>query len=80
MAKIASINASRYLLPLAEVLVDARHGEYHHFELVTATMRLTDGTEGAGYTCTGGRGGAAILAAPPYAPLTAAPTALDTAP
>ena len=62
MAKIASINASRYLLPLAEVLVDARHGEYHHFELVTATVRLQDGSEGTGYTYTGGRGGAAILA------------------
>ena len=62
MAQIESVSARRFLLPLAEVLVDARHGEHHHFELVTATVRLQDGSEGTGYTYTGGRGGAAILA------------------
>ena len=44
------------------MLVDARHGEHHHFELITATVRLDDGSESTGYSYTGGRGGAAILA------------------
>ncbi len=52
----------RFQLPLAEVLVDARHGDHHFFELVTATVRLADGAEGTGYTYTGGRGGRAIAA------------------
>ena len=38
------------------------HGTHRHFELVTATVRLTDGREGTGYTYTGGRGGRAIKA------------------
>jgi L-alanine-DL-glutamate epimerase-like enolase superfamily enzyme len=62
MAKIASVNARRFRVPLAEVLSDAKHGEHTHFELVTVTVRLDDGNEGTGYSYTGGRGGAAILA------------------
>ena len=49
-------------MPLDETLADAMHGDHTHFELVTATVRLADGTEGTGYTYTGGRGGRAILA------------------
>ena len=49
-------------MPLAEVLADAKHGDHHFFELITATIRLKDGSEGTGYTYTGGRGGHAIAA------------------
>ena len=45
---------------LKEVLSDAKHGDHTHFELITATVRLSDGTDGTGYTYTGGRGGKAI--------------------
>ena len=47
---------------MAEVLNDAKHGDHTHFELVTATITLEDGTEGSGYTYTGGKGGHAIKA------------------
>ncbi|MFO1215787.1 MAG: hypothetical protein U1E72_14470 [Burkholderiaceae bacterium] len=57
MAAIASLQARRFSVPLAETLVDAKHGAHTHFELVTATVRCSDGSEGTGYTYTGGRGG-----------------------
>src|ERR1700712_1855993 len=41
---------------------DAKHGAHTHFELVTVTVRLKDGSEGVGYTYTGGKGGHAIKA------------------
>lgn len=59
---IDSVLARRFLVPLSEVLVDAKHGEHTHFELVTVTVRTADGAEGTGYTYTGGRGGAGIVA------------------
>ncbi|MEL6888877.1 MAG: mandelate racemase/muconate lactonizing enzyme family protein [Pseudomonadota bacterium] len=59
---IASIEARRFNLPLAEVLSDAKHGDHTHFELITATVTLTDGSTGTGYTYTGGKGGHAIKA------------------
>ncbi len=59
---IRSVEARLYRVPLAEVLEDAKHGAHTHFELITATVRLADGSEGTGYTYTGGRGGHAILA------------------
>ncbi len=62
MAKISSIDVQLFHIPLAEVLVDAKHGEHHHFELVTATIHLDDGSEGTGYTYTGGKGGHAVAA------------------
>ena len=62
MSRIESVRARRFCVPLSEVLVDARHGEHSHFELITATVRLEDGSEGTGYTYTGGRGGHAVLA------------------
>ena len=49
-------------IPLAEVLVDAKHGDHTHFELITVTAKLADGSEGTGYTYTGGKGGFAIVA------------------
>lgn len=62
MSKIATVSARLYNVPLAEVLTDARHGDHTHFELVTATITLDDGSVGTGYTYTGGRGGYSILA------------------
>lgn len=60
--QIASVLSRLYHLPLAEVLVDAKHGDHTHFELVIVTIELTDGTKGTGYTYTGGKGGHAIKA------------------
>ena len=62
MSKIRSLNARLFRIPLSEVLTDAKHGDHTHFELITATIRLEDGSEGTGYSYTGGRGGAAVLA------------------
>lgn len=62
MTQIASIDVRLFHIPLAEVLVDAKHGDHHFFELITATVHLKDGTSGTGYTYTGGRGGHAIAA------------------
>ena len=59
---ITQIVPRHFRVPLAEVLTDARHGDHTHFELITVTVRLSDGTEGTGYTYTGGKGGMAILA------------------
>lgn len=61
-SKISAVKVRLYQIPLAEVLVDAKHGDHHFFELVTATIRLEDGSEGTGYTYTGGKGGHAIKA------------------
>ena len=62
MNKIRQIQTRLYAVPLAEVLTDAKHGDHTHFELVTVTITLDDGTEGTGYTYTGGKGGHAIRA------------------
>ena len=43
MRKISSIDARLFQVPLAEVLVDAKHGDQHFFELITATITLDDG-------------------------------------
>ncbi|MFI3286453.1 MAG: mandelate racemase/muconate lactonizing enzyme family protein [Rikenellaceae bacterium] len=62
MSAIKSIECRLFKVPLAEVLSDAKHGDHFHFELITATVTLEDGTEGTGYTYTGGKGGYAIKA------------------
>ena len=62
MARITSVDVQLFNVPLAEVLSDAKHGDHTHFELITATIRCDDGSEGTGYTYTGGRGGQAIRA------------------
>ncbi len=62
MAKITSVTARLFAVPLDEVLVDAKHGDHSHFHLVTATVTLSDGRTGTGYTYNGGRGGHAIAA------------------
>jgi len=61
MSHIAKISARLFVIPLPEVMADAKHGDHTHFELVTTTIRLADGSEGTGYTYTGGKGGHAIL-------------------
>jgi L-alanine-DL-glutamate epimerase-like enolase superfamily enzyme len=62
MTIIEAVDVRLFHIPLAEVLVDAKHGDHSFFELVTATVRLSDGLEGTGYTYTGGKGGHAIKA------------------
>ncbi len=62
MSRIDGIDVRCFDVPLAEVLTDAKHGDHTHFELVTATVRTSDGAAGTGYTYTGGKGGRAIKA------------------
>ena len=62
MTTIASVEPRLFHVPLDEVLVDAKHGDHTHFELITTTVTLTDGSTGTGYTYTGGKGGHAIHA------------------
>ncbi|SNR16622.1 mandelate racemase/muconate lactonizing enzyme family protein [Tenacibaculum jejuense] len=59
---IKNIEVKLFEVPLPEVLSDAKHGDHYHFELVTVTITLEDGSEGTGYTYTGGKGGYAIKA------------------
>lgn len=60
--KIKSVETKLFKVPLPEVLNDAKHGDHTHFELVTTTITLEDGSTGTGYTYTGGKGGHAIKA------------------
>lgn len=60
--QLESLQPRLFRVPLPEPLEDARHPTHTHFELVTATVRTTDGVEGTGYTYTGGHGGHAIFA------------------
>ncbi len=62
MATIDQLEVRVFDVPLAEVLTDAKHGDHTHFELITATVTLSDGSSGTGYTYTGGKGGRAIAA------------------
>ncbi|WGK69103.1 mandelate racemase/muconate lactonizing enzyme family protein [Candidatus Haliotispira prima] len=59
---IAEIRTSYYRIPLQRVLVDALHGDHTYFELIVTRVFLEDGSEGVGYTYTGGKGGKAIYA------------------
>ena len=62
MTTIRSIECSVFHVPLDEVLVDAKHGDHTHFELIVATVTTEDGASGVGYSYTGGKGGYAIRA------------------
>ena len=62
MSKISAVTPRLFRIPLDEVLVDAKHGDHTHFELVVATIERDDGGVGVGYTYTGGKGGVAIAA------------------
>ncbi|MEM6312833.1 MAG: mandelate racemase/muconate lactonizing enzyme family protein [Planctomycetota bacterium] len=57
---IQTVRTQLFNVPLATALVDAKHGTHTHFELITATVTLADGSEGTGYTYTGGRGGRSV--------------------
>ncbi|WP_289062941.1 mandelate racemase/muconate lactonizing enzyme family protein [Zobellia russellii] len=59
---IKSVDCKLFRVPLPEVMNDAKHGDHTHFELVTSTITLEDGSTGTGYTYTGGKGGNAIKA------------------
>lgn len=61
-SRIREIKVRMFKVPLAEVLNDAKHGDHFDFELVTTTVTLEDGSEGTGYTYTGGKGGWSIKA------------------
>lgn len=58
--EIVEVRTQLFRVPLREAMSDARHGAHTHFELVTVTIRLADGSQGTGYTYTGGKGGPAI--------------------
>lgn len=62
MASIEDLRIRHLNVPLAETLVDAKHGAHTHFELIIATITTADGLSGTGYTYTGGKGGHAIAA------------------
>jgi L-alanine-DL-glutamate epimerase-like enolase superfamily enzyme len=62
VAKIKSITAGHYRIPLDIALSDSTHGVMTAFELVTARVRDADGEEGVGYTYTTGHNGGAIYA------------------
>ncbi len=57
MSAIASVEAERFAVPLAEVLTDAKHGDHTHFELVTATVTLADGRPAPATPTPAGAGG-----------------------
>lgn len=55
--KIEKINIEHFKLPLLGNLGDALHGVHDNFEIVTATITMSTGIKGTGYTYTGGSGG-----------------------
>lgn len=57
---IEQVSVEYYRVPLKEVLADAKHGDHTHFELILCRVTCKDGSEGVGYTYTGGKGGRAI--------------------
>lgn len=59
---IKDIKSRLFKIPLKEILSDAKHGDHDHFELITTTVTLEDGSQGTGYTYTGGKGGYSIKA------------------
>lgn len=61
MAKIESVIAGHYRVPLKVQLSDSTHGFMDDFELITVRIRDEDGFEGLGYTYTVNAGGAAVL-------------------
>ncbi|CAM4314365.1 mandelate racemase/muconate lactonizing enzyme family protein [Zobellia nedashkovskayae] len=64
--RIKSVDCKLFRVPLPEVMNDAKHGDHTHFELITSTITLEDGSTGTGYTYTGGKGGNAIKAMVDY--------------
>ena len=54
---ISAIQTRRFNVPLAEMLIDAKHGSHTHFQRVTFTVVLDNDSRGTGYTYTGNWGG-----------------------
>jgi L-alanine-DL-glutamate epimerase-like enolase superfamily enzyme len=57
---IVDVVTEYYQIRLPEEMGDARHGVHTHFELPIVKIKLEDGSEGTGYTYTGGVGGRSI--------------------
>ena len=52
MSTIVSIDVRLFHIPLAEVLVDAKHGDHHIFELITENLsNPSGGRGGGGWSC-----------------------------
>ncbi|WP_438503622.1 mandelate racemase/muconate lactonizing enzyme family protein [Ectobacillus ponti] len=62
MRTIIDVVTEYYQIPLEEELGDAKHGIHTHFELPIVKIKVSDGSEGVGYTYTGGVGGRAVCA------------------
>jgi L-alanine-DL-glutamate epimerase-like enolase superfamily enzyme len=62
MARITSLDAAHYRIPLPVVLSDSTHGSIAFFDIVTARVTDADGQEGVGYTYSTGHNGRAIHA------------------
>lgn len=60
MAKISTVTAGHYRVPLATAMSDSTHGVMNDFTLVTVRVTDADGEAGTGYTYTTGHNGAAI--------------------
>ena len=60
MTKVVKLETHYFKLPLDEILIDAKHGNHSHFELIITQVFDQNGEFGTGYTYTGGRGGKAI--------------------
>jgi L-alanine-DL-glutamate epimerase-like enolase superfamily enzyme len=60
LRKIVDVITEYYRIPLPEIMGDAKHGLHTHFEVPIVKVLLEDGSEGVGYTYTGGLGGRAI--------------------
>ena len=60
MAKLKSLDAQHFRIPLDVPASDSTHGVMTSFELITARVTDADGQEGVGYTYTTGHNGGAI--------------------
>jgi L-alanine-DL-glutamate epimerase-like enolase superfamily enzyme len=62
MNQIEKVDTTYYRIVLPEVLTDSTHGEMSHFELITVSIKDSDGAEGVGYTYAVNHGGPSIHA------------------
>ena len=60
--RLEDMETRLYRLPLSHPMSDATHGLMTHFELVTVSLRDSEGRSGLGYSYTIGEGGAALRA------------------
>jgi L-alanine-DL-glutamate epimerase-like enolase superfamily enzyme len=62
MNQIEKVDTTYYRIVLPEVLTDSTHGKMSHFELITVSIKDSDGAEGVGYTYAVNHGGPSIHA------------------